>query len=99
MNKWAILPILYIDVFSPMGRKQYAIYDPDITICGGVGELFRQVVHPKMSWEQTTRGVRWYWRNPDKCVVEFYHPAARFGTARLLRDLLDAIKAIKEIRE
>ena len=80
-------------------QKQYAIYDPDITICGGVGELFRQEVYPNMSWNQTTHGVRWYWRKAHKCIVEFYHPAARFGTARLLRDLLDAVKEIKGIQK
>lgn len=83
-------------------RMQYALYDPDITICGGegtTGELLRKVVHPKMSWKQTTGGVRWYWRDTHKCVVEFIHPAARVRTARLLGDLLDAIKEIKEEQE
>ena len=80
-------------------KRQYVLYDPDITICGGVGELFRKVVHPKMGWKQTTGGVCWYRRDTHKCVVAFTHPAARFGTTRLLRDLLDAIKEIKEYQE
>ncbi len=83
-------------------QKQYALYDPDITICGGAdttGELFRKVVHPKMSWKQTTGGVCWYRRDIRKCVVAFTHPAARFGTMRMLGDLLNAIKEIKQKQE
>ena len=83
-------------------QKQFTIYDPDITICGGAdttGELFRKVVHPKMSWKQTTGGVCWYRRDTHKCVVAFTHPAARVRKAHLLGALLDAIKEIKENQE
>ena len=80
-------------------REQYAMYDPDITICGGVNTtagVFRELVHPKMKWRQTSRGVWWYRRGARKFVVAFSHPAVRFRKARLLGDLLDAIKEIKE---
>lgn len=84
-------------------RKQYALYDPDITICGGVdttAEVFRELVHPKMKPEQTTRGISWYRRNAqNKYVVAFFHPAARDRPAHLLGDLLDAIKEIKQNQE
>lgn len=83
-------------------RKQFAIYDPDITICGGVdttAEVFQELVHPGMDWRQTRRGIRWYRRNADKCVVAFHHPAARFRKAGLLGDLLGAIKEIKQKQE
>ena len=83
-------------------QKQYALYDPDITICGGAdttGELFRKVVHPKMSWKQTTGGVCWYRRDTHKCVVAFAHPAARVRKAHLLGALLDAIKEIRKNQE
>jgi len=84
-------------------RKQYALYDPDITICGGAdttAEVFRELVHPKMEPEQTTRGISWYRRNAqNQYVVAFFHPAARDRPAQLLGDLLDAIKEIKQKQE
>ena len=83
-------------------QKQYALYDPDITICGGVettGGLFHDLVHPRMEWKQTTRGIWWYRRNARKCVVALHHPAAFVRRVRLLGDLLDAIKEIKENQE
>ena len=57
-------------------RRQYDLYDPDITICGGVGvgKLFREAVGHQMMWQETTRGVWWYERNARKYVVSFSHP-------------------------
>ena len=83
-------------------QKQYAIYDPDITICGGVestGGAFRGLVHPGMDWRQTTRGILWYRRSAQKYVVAFPHPEARVQDALLLYALLDAIKEIKQKQE
>lgn len=73
-------------------RRQYSLYDPDITICGGVGELFRKAVGHRMKWQETTRGVRWYERNARKYVVSFSHPAARVTDSLLLYGLLDAVR-------
>ena len=83
-------------------RKQYALYDPDITICGGMettGGLFHDLVHPGMEWKQTTRGIWWYWRNADQFVVAFPHPQAFVMGSRLLDSLLDAIKEITNNRD
>lgn len=85
-------------------QKQYSIYNPDITICGGVNttaEIFQELVHPEMNrkWKQTTRGIWWYRRSTQKCVVAFSHPAVRGQDALLLYALLDAIKEIKEKQE
>lgn len=78
-------------------RNQYAIYDPDITICGGneTGELFHCVVHPKINWRQTKRGIWWYPRKEGKIVVIYPHPEARVQNSLLLYGLLDALKEIK----
>ena len=78
-------------------KSQYAIYDPDITICGGneTGRLFHGLVHPQMTCNQTTRGICWYRRGNSKCVVVFPHPAARVQDSLLLYGLLDALKEIK----
>ena len=47
----------------------------DITICGGVettAGIFQKRVHPKMSWQQTTGGIWWYWRNAQKLLSHFF---------------------------
>lgn len=77
-------------------RRQYSLYDPDITICGGTGvdELFRKAVGHRMKWQETTRGVRWYERKARKYVVSFSHPAANVKGSLLLYGLLDAVHEI-----
>ena len=76
-------------------QQQYAIYDPDITICGGTGDLFKSVVgHAEQEWRRTTRGIWWYEREPAKYVVAFAHPEARVQNSLLVYGLLDAIKEI-----
>lgn len=73
-------------------QQQYSLYDPDLTICGGTGELFKKVVGDKsMKWSQTSRGIRWYERNTGKFVVSFAHPEARVADPLLVYGLLDAI--------
>ena len=67
-------------------RRQYNLYDPDLTICGGTDDLFTRAMGYEikdeaknrkeiMAWRQTKRGVWWYEREPKKYVVSFYHPA------------------------
>lgn len=84
---------------APYIREQFAIYDPDITVCGGTGGLFHDRVHPGMDWRQTKRGIWWYGRNADKFVVAFPHPEARVQDSLLLYALLDAIKEIRNTRD
>ena len=58
-------------------QSQYAIYNLDLTICGGTGDLFRTVVgHEHLEWSQTRRGIWWYQRAPEKIVIAYSHPAA-----------------------
>ncbi len=84
---------------APHIREQFAIYDPDITVCGGTGGLFHDGVHPGIDWRQTARGICWYRRNADKFVVAFPHPEARVQDSLLLFTLLDAIKEIRNNRD
>jgi len=76
-------------------QKQYALYEPDITICGGTGDLFKKIAgHESLEWKRTTRGIRWYEREPNKIVVSFAHPEARVQSPLLIYGLLDAIYEI-----
>ena len=76
-------------------RRQYSIYDPDLTICGGTGDLFKSVVgHESYKWNTTKRGIWWYERDINKYVVHFAHPEARVHSPLLVYGLLDAIREI-----
>ena len=92
---------------APYIKRQYAIYDPDITICGGdnTAEIFKEVVGHKMEWQKTksigAQGdeIWWYKRNDEKekpkVVVSYWHPAQRRRRAKdLLYILLDVIAKI-----
>lgn len=76
-------------------QRQYSLYDPDITVCGGTGDLFKRVVgHELPEWKKTTRGIRWYEREANKIVVSFAHPEARVQSSLLVYGLLDAIREV-----
>ncbi len=76
-------------------RNQYSIYDPDLTICGGTGDLFKWVAgHESKEWRTTKRGIWWYERDNHKYVVAFAHPEARVQSPLLVYGLLDAIHEI-----
>ena len=78
-------------------QRQYAIYDPDITVCGGTGDLFKKVVGHQMGWQTITHKttedeVRWYGRNADKYVVDYWHPQLRNRKSEeICRLLLDVV--------
>ena len=76
-------------------QTQYGFYDPDITICCGVGDLFFDLTDNEgKKWRETTRGIRWYEREPGKCVISFSHPEARVSDPLLVYGLLDAVREI-----
>ena len=76
-------------------QDQYAIYDPDLTICGGTGDLFRTVVgHRRLEWRQTRRGIRWYQRASEKVVIAYSHPEARVQASLLHYGLIDAVNEL-----
>lgn len=76
-------------------NMQYSIYNPDLTICGGTGDLFKLVLgHELIEWKTTKRGIWWYERAQHKYVVSFSHPEARVQKTLLIYGLLDAIQEI-----
>ena len=78
-------------------KSQYEIYDADLTICGGTGDLFKSVVGHEFEWKTTKRGIYWYERDANKYVVSFSHPEARVQNSLLVYGLLDAIHEIYEL--
>ncbi len=91
---------------APYIQKQYAIYDPDITICGGddTADLFQKAVDHQREWRKTgpigagKDEISWYRRNADpekpKYVVAYWHPAAHMNSRDLLSNLLDVVAEI-----
>jgi len=76
-------------------KKQFALYDPDITICGGTGDLFKSVAGlNEYKWNRTMRGIWWYERAPSKYVVAYCHPEARVDNPLIVYGLVDAIREI-----
>ena len=71
-------------------QRQFEIYDPDLTICGGTYQIFRFVCGHGGK-EKQTRGVSWYQRSPGKYVVGIQHPAYPKQSHE------DVIKAVKKI--
>ena len=76
-------------------QDQYKIYKPDLTICGGIGDLFRTVVgHRRLEWRQTRRGIRWYQWAREKFVIKYPHPEARVQDSLLHYGLIDAVNEL-----
>lgn len=76
-------------------QRQFSLYDPDITICGGTGDLFKEVAgFNAYEWKRTSRGIRWYERTPNKYVVAYCHPEARVDNPLIVYGLIDAIREI-----
>jgi len=75
--------------------SQFALYDPDLTICGGTGGLFKDVVgHSGFDWHQTSRGIWWYQTERGAPVIAYAHPEARVQSSLLHYGLIDAVNEI-----
>ncbi len=83
-------------------RRQFAIYDPDVTLCmgydgqkGDMLDIFRDVMghtgipkqHAKMDWG-------WYERSPGKIVVNTYHMSNHGQQSH--EDVIEVVKEISE---
>lgn len=76
-------------------ERQFALYNPDITICGGTGDLFKDVAgFNDFEWKRTSRGIWWYERAPKKYVIAYCHPEARVDNPLIVYGLIDAIREI-----
>lgn len=74
-------------------HEQYAIYDPDLTVCGGTGDIFPHVVLDidETGWRRTHRGIWWYEREANKYILSYNHPEARVQEPLLHYGLVDAV--------
>ncbi len=81
-------------------RKQYALYDADITICGGghTGELFKGVVREDndKEWKKKKEIPHfwWYETSANKYVVSAPHPQAPIKTEELFWQFMKIVNKI-----
>ena len=76
-------------------KKQYELYDADITVCCGTGWDLRWTLD--LNDENifiTSRGIKWFMNKRNKPVFIFAHPAARIQDSLLVYGLIDAIREI-----
>lgn len=77
-------------------RRQVQLYRPDLIICCGVGDLFRDLAlfdnQPPKS--QTSRGVSYYSLGSDRYVIDYLHPEARCASNLLYYGLIDALREL-----
>lgn len=78
--------------------RQYNLYNPNITVCCGTGDLFFEIIQAKdeVKWERTSQGIYFFECNyPNKhYLFSTYHPQARIKAKFLLYRLLDAVREI-----
>ena len=76
-------------------KKQYAIYDPDITVCCGTGWDLRYALDLNEGEVfETSRGIKWFLSATQKPVIMYAHPAARVQYSLLVYGLIDAVREI-----
>lgn len=73
--------------------EQFELCDPDVVICGGVGDLVNQVMRLG-PWARTSRGLEFVQRG--KChVLNYYHPQVRYPIQMLYYSLIDGVRELK----
>jgi len=76
-------------------KKQFELYEADITICCGTGGQLKWALGLEdMEWSTTRRGVQYLEYNSGKFIVSFSHPAARVRDSFLHYALIDAVREI-----
>ena len=85
----------FADEYANLIGRQYDLYKPDLTICCGIGPLFKEVIgHGDKELKKTTRGISYWTWDDKKHVVDFYHPARPIEHTLKLYPLIDAINEI-----
>ena len=88
-----------IDKFAKEDREyiknQVEIYNPDLIICGGTGDMFIKNILDldSESWTYVSKYLRYLIYN-DKLIVDTYHPACRKRKKDLFENIVLPIRDI-----
>lgn len=76
--------------------QQIHLYEADLIICCGVGDLFRELalLDAQPNKSQTRRGVSYYDLGSDRYVIDYLHPEARCAGNLLYYGLIDALREL-----
>ena len=74
-------------------RRQFDLYNPDLTVCSGTFDIFRYVLGDDEIEPTNGTETNWYERSPGKYVVDAYH----FSYPSFGYDMID--KLVDEIGE
>jgi phenylpropionate dioxygenase-like ring-hydroxylating dioxygenase large terminal subunit len=78
-------------------RAQLSIYQPNVIVCCGVGQILADVLG-SAPWRQTERGVRYMeltlFDNQPTYLIDYMHPSARAMKNVVCYGLLDAYQEV-----
>lgn len=76
-------------------RRQYSIYEPDLTICCGTGWDFRYALSLNDGDVlEAKHGIKWFRNHEGRPVIIYRHPQSRIKHSTLAYELVDAIREI-----
>lgn len=82
-------------------RRQVAIYDADLIICCGTGEIVRdrEIIYKwkKEDWRISKSGIKYYIlenNHKKQIIISFCHPASRSSSEYMFYQLINTIKEI-----
>lgn len=76
-------------------KKQYDLYNPDITVCCGTGWDLRWALGLNdCEVFETSRGIKWFMNKQNKPVFIYAHPAARVQDSLIVYGLIDTIREV-----
>ena len=76
-------------------KKQYDLYNADITVCCGTGWDLRWALDLNDGEVfETSRGIKWFKNKQNKPVFIYAHPAARVQDTLIVYGLIDAIREV-----
>lgn len=73
--------------------RQFAIYDPDVTLCAGTFNIFRFVCGDESRALKEVDGMHWYERSPGKFVLAINHFADRWRQRP--EEVVNAVKKLR----
>ena len=87
----------HANVNKELLKQQIALYQPNIVICGGTGNIVKEIglFEGLDKWEKSERGVFYYTAKNKTIIVSYKHPGAREAKNKMFFDIIKTIKEAK----